>query len=350
MNLVYFAHSVLDRGGDKMVLAHLRHLAQAGHRVTIRSNVVATAYPLHPAICFDKPLLPGKAGTLASALLRPQGCDVVLATIVPTALLLRLRNRRVVYFAQDDNETAYPFPVHLLLRLLYLLAFRVFRIPTIAVSKALAETFAARFGARCRVVENGVDTSIFYPARSPRLVAEKQGRKAVLLLARRDHRKGFDLACEAVAMVASARPIEVWTVGEDIPWTSEGLPKRNFGRVNEETMREIMSSADLFLYPSRSEGFPLMVLEAFACGCPVVTSEAVTYVRHEENALVSRVGDVQSLARDVLRLLEDEALAARLACSGLAFASSNTEIQCCARFETELARLAPGATNDEVTC
>ncbi|WP_129126154.1 glycosyltransferase family 4 protein [Geomonas oryzae] len=348
MKLVYFAHSVLERGGDKMVLAHLRHLAEAGHRVTIRSNVVATGYPLHPYIDIDKPLLPGKGGTLASALLRPQRCDVVLATIVPTALFLRLRNRRVVYFAQDDNETAYPFPVYLLLRFMYLFAFRVFRIPTIAVSHALAATFTARFGARCLVVENGVDTSIFYPARSQQLVASKQGRKAILVLARRDHRKGFDLACEAVSMVAPSRPIEVWTVGEDIAWNNPDVPSRSFGRVNVDAMREIMSSADLFLYPSRSEGFPLMVLEAFACCCPVVTSEAVTYVRHEENALVSPIGDVESLARDVLRLLDDAALAASLASAGLSFARDNTEQRCCARFEAELARLVPDAMNDEV--
>lgn len=344
MRIVYYAHSVLNRGGDKMVLAHLRCLADSGHRITICSNVVATEFPLHPAFDFGKPLLPGKIGTLAGALLQRHSCDLVLATIVPTALLLRLRNRRVVYFAQDDNETAYPYPMSLVFRVMYLLLFRTFLIPTITVSLALAESFAARFGARCQVVENGVDTAVFYPSLSGQLEAKKQGRKAILLYARSDRRKGGDLAHEVVARVAAAAAhIEVWTVGEDIPWPHPSVRHRFFGTVSEGSLCEIMSSADLFLYPSRSEGFPLMVLEAFACGCPVVTTTAVSFARDEENALVAPVEDVAALADRVERLLADKELEAHIKEEGRRFASAHSLAESSGNFEARIAGLFPAA-------
>jgi len=89
-------------------------------------------------------------------------------------------------------------------------------------------------------------------------------------------------------------------------------PVHNFGYVAEKEMRQILSSADLFLYPSRFEGFGLMVLEAFACGCPVVTTKAIQYAVNEKNALVSPIDDVESLAHNVLRLMSDEKLAKKL--------------------------------------
>jgi glycosyltransferase involved in cell wall biosynthesis len=85
-----------------------------------------------------------------------------------------------------------------------------------------------------------------------------------------------------------------------------------FGYVGESELRRILSSADVFLYPSRCEGFPVMVLEAFACGCPVVTTDAIPYAVDGENALVAQVEDVDGLVAKTLRILTDEALANKL--------------------------------------
>ncbi|MBU5636465.1 glycosyltransferase family 4 protein [Geomonas sp. Red69] len=343
MRIVYFAHSVLNRGGDKMVLAHLGRLAQAGHHVTLRCNLIDTAFPLHPSFTLERPLFPGKLGTLASALLERQDADLVLATIVPTAVLLRFRNRgRVLHFAQDDNETAYGFPGNLLMRWLYRLAFGPLSIPCVTVSDTLCSLFGSRFGAECAVAENGVDTARFFPAPSRELVAAKKGRRAILLLSRADRRKGFDLALETVRRVAArGGNLELWTVGESAPCAEPDLPHREFGSVDEDRLREIMSSADLFLYPSRSEGYGLMVLEAFACGCPVVTTGAVGFARDGENALVAPVEDVAALADRVERLLADRELAERLAEQGRGYASRHSLAQSGSCFEALIAGLFP---------
>jgi glycosyltransferase involved in cell wall biosynthesis len=75
----------------------------------------------------------------------------------------------------------------------------------------------------------------------------------------------------------------------------------------------VLSSADVFLYPSRTDGFGLIVAEAFACKCPVVTTSAVPFAEDEVNALVSGSGNVDDLVARVSRMLADRALAVRLA-------------------------------------
>ncbi|WP_162604574.1 glycosyltransferase family 4 protein [Geomonas edaphica] len=303
-----------------MVIAHLRHLAESGHEVVLRVNALETVFPMSPSFVLERPLFPGKWGTLLSSLFEKQNADLVLATIVPTALLLWVRNRgRVVYFAQDDNETACNRLLKPLIRLLSFLVLRVCSLPTVAVSHVLASTFKKRFGTNCWVVENGISTDVFYPAPSSELITAKEGRKSVLVLSRKDPRKGFDLALKAIKQLPSylREQVEIWTVDEklDIP----NIKHRNFGVVDEARMRVLFSSADVFLYPSWSEGFGLMVLEAFACGCPVVTTEAVGFVRNT-NALVTRVGDVASLAEKLAVALTDPQTTSSLTQAGFELA------------------------------
>lgn len=315
MRVCFVRHSLLNRGGDKMIAAYASHLAEAGHRVVIRTNVADTVFELSPRVLVEPLHFPGKAGTILSVLCGREAADVVVADIIPMALFLSLRNKRVLYFAQDYNENSYPAALQkLFIRLLYVLGLRWLRIPVVAVSQELGALFRERFGCTGKVIQNGVDLKTFYRDPAPELVAAKGEGKAVLFFSRRDYRKGFDLALATVARLARQLPgLTVWTVGEELEEGEVPCARRDFGYVRESELRRIMSSADLFLYPSRSEGFPLMVLEAFACGCPVVTTEAIVYARDNDNALVARIGDPDALAERVLRLLGDEALAHELA-------------------------------------
>jgi glycosyltransferase involved in cell wall biosynthesis len=342
MKIVYYAHSVLSRGGDKVVLAHLGQLAAAGHQVEIMTNVVDTVYHISKAISIKRLRVPYKVGTILCSVFGKIDADMIIATIVPTAVLLAVRNSgKVLLFAQDDNVTAYSSRLfRMLFRSLYIVCFRLLALPTITVSAHLAQIFAQRYGARCQVVPNGVDTAVFYPDPSEQLVAGKEGRKALLLLSRHDPRKGFDIDRQVVSLLhEESIPLEIWTVGDSVPWPECPYPLRQFGMVPEVTLRGIMSSADVMLYPSRSEGFGLMVLEALACRCPVVASEAVTFLHHGKNALVSRVGDVRSLAMQVRTLLERAEFALELADDGYALAQQLSQVTSSTTFTEKISLL-----------
>ena len=74
--------------------------------------------------------------------------------------------------------------------------------------------------------------------------------------------------------------------------------------------------ADIFINASWLDNMPVSIIEAFAAGTPVVTTspESIPYlVEHDRTGLLSPVGDEKALAANVVRLLRDPVLAARLA-------------------------------------
>jgi len=136
---------------------------------------------------------------------------------------------------------------------------------------------------------------------------------------------GIDVVLNAFSLVQSQHPeASLYVVGEgplrrklEAQARALGLSGVEFcGRVPNDQMPEWYERADIFLNASVVDNAPLSMLEAFACGLPVVTTAAggiPLMVSHEETALVAPVGDAQALADHVLRLLRGPALAAKLA-------------------------------------
>lgn len=88
------------------------------------------------------------------------------------------------------------------------------------------------------------------------------------------------------------------------------------GVASRQQIGRCYDRADIFINASWLDNMPLSVIEAFASGTPVVTTspECMPYlVEHERTGLLSPVGDDKALAANVIRLLRDPALAARLA-------------------------------------
>ena len=326
-----------------MIAAHANHLASEGHNVGIFTTELDTVFTLDPRISLNKLTSKNKLGTIKSALKTKFMSELVIVDIIPMACLLLFRNRnKVVYFAQDYDESYYTSPLlKRLVRCLYFIGLKLFRIPTIAVSHSLAELLCKRFHARVAVVENGVDARVFYPDPDPDLVAAKANRRAILLLSRSDRRKGFDIAQAVIKHLSASHSdlFEVWTVGEPSVGSFPGLVHRDFGYVGEERLRRIMSSADVFLYPTRHEGFGLMPLEAMACGCPVVTTTAVPYVMNMDNALVARIEDIKELTEKLLEMLEEEGLRSRLAEAGRQFSRQHSLSESTREFEAVINKM-----------
>jgi glycosyltransferase involved in cell wall biosynthesis len=93
------------------------------------------------------------------------------------------------------------------------------------------------------------------------------------------------------------------------------------GRVVPDRMPGLYDAADVYLNAPDIDNMPGSILEAFASGLPVVTTDAggIPYiVRHEETGLMVPRGDHEAMAAAALRLLEDPALGGRL--SACAFA------------------------------
>lgn len=325
MKIMFVRHSLLNRGGDKMVVAYANYLASAGHDVVIKTSIVNTVFELNSGVQLERIPAINKLGTIISVLRWKMEADIIVADIIVLSFLLFLRNgHKIIYFAQDYNENVYRNLISkLFIRALYALGLSIFKIPVISVSDELSTIFRDRFGVASAIVHNGVDLSFFFRDPDATLLEKKQ-HNVVLFFSRRDYRKGFDLALSTLNKIAREKSvnIEAWTVGEPLKPGELDCPVHNFGYVSEKRMRQIFSSADVFLYPSRFEGFPLMVVEAFACDCPVVTTKAIQYAVDGSNALVSPLDDVDSLSNNVVRLLTDDKLACKLVSEAASFVTN----------------------------
>jgi glycosyltransferase involved in cell wall biosynthesis len=97
------------------------------------------------------------------------------------------------------------------------------------------------------------------------------------------------------------------------------------GYVAQEELPLWYNAADLFVYPSKFEGFGLPVLEAMACGTPAVTTHAASLPEVAGDAawLVSP-DDEAELVEAVRRVLKDEVLRQEMKARGLAHAAKFT--------------------------
>jgi glycosyltransferase involved in cell wall biosynthesis len=116
------------------------------------------------------------------------------------------------------------------------------------------------------------------------------------------------------------------------------------GRVSDERLVEIYNAADVLLFPSHVEGFGWPVLEAMACGTPVVTSRAAALVEVAGDAgLRADAGDVAGLAAAVSAVVSDPQLTHTLRERGLQRAAEHSWARTAEGYAEVYAAVARGA-------
>lgn len=132
---------------------------------------------------------------------------------------------------------------------------------------------------------------------------------------------GVDRVLRAFAIIQQRFPEASLTVAGDgsqrssLERLATELHLRNTkftGQIGPEAMVQQYASAAIYLNGSEIDNQPLSILEAFACGLPVVTTNAggiPDIVANGETGFVVKRGDYEALAECALRLLEDPALA-----------------------------------------
>ncbi len=137
--------------------------------------------------------------------------------------------------------------------------------------------------ARISVIPLGIDSSKFYPARGQGKFA---GRPPyVLYVGSRDPNKNLEGVLRAFSMVVEQIPeLHLAVAGRWNPDDTQWLQRHaeedrllrshvdHLGFVADEDMASLYSNAEIFLFPSLAEGFGFPVVEAMACGTPVVAS------------------------------------------------------------------------------
>lgn len=187
--------------------------------------------------------------------------------------------------------------------------------------------------ARIEVIPCGVSDE-FRPARDAAAFAHLRERlkipaeRCILFVGGADPRKNHELLLKAVAGRPNLlRGRSIVLLGNpshrfgDIRASAEqvGLSRHIIcpGHVSVAELRLLYSHADVFVFPSIYEGFGMPVLEAMACGAPVITSNRTSLPEVAgEAALLVNPEDPQELADAMTRVLEDRGVAEDLRARG----------------------------------
>lgn len=199
----------------------------------------------------------------------------------------------------------------------------------IAISRSTAEDLAGIYGARVGNITVippacGGEFSVMDRVEACRKVAERFGVKRPFLLAvgAREPRKNINRLIRAFGLPGIPDDLQLVVAGGS---GRGGMPHVDGGRVffpgyvDTADLVCLYNAAEAFVFPSLYEGFGIPVLEAMACGCPVICSNTSSLKEFFSGASVQvDPQDVAAIAQGIVRVLSDSALRAELRREGAA--------------------------------
>lgn len=181
-------------------------------------------------------------------------------------------------------------------------------------SQFLVDVFA-KYGLKAEVVYNFVDTEKFK--------FKKRQKLRPIFLSNRNFEAYYNVGCiirafAEITKVVHEAQLTVAGFGSEESKLKQlviDLDLKNVkfvGRIPNDEMPKLYDSADIYLNASTVDNMPLSLIEAFAAGIPVVSSNAggIPYlITHEKNGMLIAMNDCKSLANEAIRLLNDKDLA-----------------------------------------
>jgi glycosyltransferase involved in cell wall biosynthesis len=178
------------------------------------------------------------------------------------------------------------------------------------------------------VIPNSVDTTVFKPVPEPK-------RGDILFIGVLDkfhHYKGLDNLISAVRLLKQSNPsikLIIGGTGTEIGYFKNltemmGISENVsfMGHVLREDLVRLYNSCTIFVLPSTDptrEGFGIVLLEAMACGRPVITTDITGVaedVRNFRSGICVEPGNVEDLAKAINQILPDENLANQMGMAG----------------------------------
>jgi len=305
--LTYLAQAFVEMGWDVHVA-----IVQGGPNLTRLERTGATIHRLHGISNYDPRILYQLLGTIRR--IKPDVAQCWLLQMEVMGGLASLLSRIPWVFCERASEEAYPSSLKMWLRV------KVGRLATAIVSNSQTgdRYWAARTreGVKRRVIPNCVPFEEIV-ATLPVNLAEigvTTGDPVLLIAGRMEPQKNFETLIRALRLVMASRPVQAVLCGEgSLRGLVERLVEQN-GLANRvrvvgyvSNLWSLMKRADVTVSVSWFEGSPNVVLEAMACGCPLVVSDIPTHreILDEDAAVFVDPANPQRVADGIIRSLGD---------------------------------------------
>lgn len=152
-------------------------------------------------------------------------------------------------------------------------------------------------------------------------------RPLLVACGRLTEQKGYPYLLDAFRRVRDERQAELWILGEGDQRSTIESRIEELGLVENVSLLgfrnnpfKFMAAADVFVLSSLWEGFGNVIVEAMACGTPVVATDCPhgpgEIITHEKNGLLVPPADSDALSNALLRVLRDQSLKEQLTENG----------------------------------
>ncbi|MFX0196556.1 MAG: glycosyltransferase family 4 protein [Candidatus Hodarchaeota archaeon] len=329
MKITFLTPHVNISGGVKAILEYANRLAQRGHEVSvitpettfaeiiIKGRSIPTFLPKRFFLNWfkHKPLWIDVAAEIkyvSSWEERhiPDG-DVIIATAWQTAPYVKkysskkgkkfylIQHYETLFHALNSEtkvEETYGYPLR-----------------KIVISSWLKQIMREKFNSEAELLVTPVDFSQFYPTRNG-----YSKKKKICMLHHFYDWKGVNEGIEAFEMAKMKYP-DIRLVMFGAHFKKIDADYDYYYRPWGNKLKEIYDSCDIFLCPSWREGLGMTSMEAMACKCALVTTDnggCGDYAIHGSTALVSPPKKPEGLAKNLIKLLENEELLRTIAENG----------------------------------
>jgi len=335
-NITLIVNHLLDGGAARVAVYLAQAWADMGRNVTILttdSGMNPPFYALHPNVIHLPLDMRGHSSNFVAAVtnnlrrlvrlrhaIRESRPDLIVSFLDTTNILCLLATRTLPPIPTIVSERTDPHgrppgrAWEFLRNLSYPWADCV-----VTQSQHALDYFSAKIRAKGRVIPNPV---FQLPANNS--FTKEHHRLLVISLGRLHKVKGHDQLIDAFALIARDFPDWDLCIHGDGP-EREALDARILahgleGRIhigpNIADVGSCLRDADLFVLPSRTEGFPNALAEAMAWGLPVISFDCASgpseLIRQDQDGILVPPGDVSALAKAMARLMSDPAERIRL--------------------------------------
>jgi glycosyltransferase involved in cell wall biosynthesis len=338
LRVVHVLRNLNEAGLQLIVLNLIEELPSFAHTVIFQSEAIGPLHARFAGVADIEQCIYRGGQRLdffrrLTKLLREKAPDVVVAHLFGNHTLVSwaafLAGVRETYGVSANDPIHFSRSVWKPMALAH--AARPFSRGEIAVSEAVGRILTSRLrlpARRVTVIPNGCRVEeIAARAEAGRRAAQPtSGNKRVFMAARITRGKDHPTALKAIQLLRSqGRDVELWLAGgayrESFQASTESLTDElgirdlvQFLGVRDD-VPELMGASDIVIHSTNSEGFGMAVVEAMAAGVPVIATDIPACREILDGGrcgLLFPLGDAPALADAIRRLLDDEALRARL--------------------------------------
>ncbi|MFN3820689.1 MAG: glycosyltransferase family 4 protein [bacterium] len=334
MRIAWLMPGLHRGGGVRMAVELSRELTIRGHEVTFLVAGKRVGYPVPPDIkvvkCgwdFNSPLV-SVLGSLLPIMFKIPPVDLIIASMYPLTAWSRVigyfKDLPSLFFVMGDEvhlfDDHHHIPNPLLVSLYRRLTVFSYHRAHIVVNSHWTATRIVSVGGPppIGVIPGGVSPQFLAPHPKSSSLQEPPH---IVSVGRLSPAKGLnDLVKALNILVSNGRNVRLTLISPDVTaLESAQFPYEIINSQDDGQLVEAYRGGDIFVNPSWREGFGLPVLEAMACGLPIITTDCGgirEFVRHRINGWVVPVRDPLTMAKAIDLLLGSPQLRSQLARAG----------------------------------